>query len=630
MGQQLKVVQHHGTLMSWSIGRYQLLVFGLLWVIVRLANCDIKLSSSEIGDKLDLLEPYLSHHGPVNRRHRDTRECQSVKYKNVTHSKYPAQSHSPPLLPLVEAKYLIKEVGTNYWDKHQTVIHQQIVNNPMTTWSVLEPGHPGSCQNGTGARYTVRQTAEQKPCLAAANGGFFSTSTGQCLGNIVSDGLLIQDSGGVQNVHFGLTRDGYIYTGYLSELDLLTQDFVQLVGGVIWLVRDGVSYVEESKQIECPDTEETGTMERFVSVISARTAVGHDKQGRIHMVQVNGKTDQYGINLPDLAKLLIDFGLVNAINLDGGGSATTVINGTLVNSPSDQCANSSYNCERAVSSIICVHEPACLVADCSSHGVCQMGVCQCQGHWAGPDCSSLSCENGCSSHGTCSEGGCQCEAGWSGTDCSLGCPVGFYGFNCSLPCTCENGATCNPVTGSCRCPAGYTGKFCHQVCPWGYFGEDCSHICFCEHGCYCDHVTGDCNTTLPEEYMQAGKCVAGHQIQRLHLVPDKEQQYSLCIGSVICLSVITTFSLAVNALLTYYTMRMRLQHRVALKHKVRLAIKRTMAQVKSYNHNTENDDEDEEFLPSHRAMEEEEEELTGSGEEEHDSFLTPSKRAASR
>ena len=37
-----------------------------------------------------------------------------------------------------------------------------------------------------------------------------------------------------------------------------------------------------------------GTLNRFVDVMSARTAVGHDKQGRVIMAHVDGKTDQYG------------------------------------------------------------------------------------------------------------------------------------------------------------------------------------------------------------------------------------------------------------------------------------------------------------------------------------------------
>ena len=41
------------------------------------------------------------------------------------------------------------------------------------------------------------------------------------------------------------------------------------------------------------------------------------------------------MNLYKIAGYLIELGVVNAINLDGGGSSTVVINGTVVNYPSD-------------------------------------------------------------------------------------------------------------------------------------------------------------------------------------------------------------------------------------------------------------------------------------------------------
>lgn len=38
----------------------------------------------------------------------------------------------------------------------------------------------------------------------------------------------------------------------------------------------------------------TGTFDRFINVISARTAVGHDKQGRLVLVHVDGQTESRG------------------------------------------------------------------------------------------------------------------------------------------------------------------------------------------------------------------------------------------------------------------------------------------------------------------------------------------------
>lgn len=50
---------------------------------------------------------------------------------------------------------------------------------------------------------------------------------------------------------------------------------------------------------------------------------------------MDGQTHRRGVNLWQFADLLIAHGVVNAINLDGGGSSTLVYNGTLVNYPSD-------------------------------------------------------------------------------------------------------------------------------------------------------------------------------------------------------------------------------------------------------------------------------------------------------
>lgn len=32
-------------------------------------------------------------------------------------------------------------------------------------------------------------------------------------GNIVSDGRLVRDSEGIQNAHFGITKEGFLFTG---------------------------------------------------------------------------------------------------------------------------------------------------------------------------------------------------------------------------------------------------------------------------------------------------------------------------------------------------------------------------------------------------------------------------------
>ncbi|KAK3761077.1 hypothetical protein RRG08_022481 [Elysia crispata] len=245
--------------------------------------------------------------------------------------------------------------GKGYLGQKTVPLLQQIITRPLDTVSILEPRHRGACnshRHGMKRLVPVRETASQDECLLAINAGFFNTLTGACLGNIVSDGILVQSSGGIQNAHFGLTKDGYIFTGYPSKTDIETLNFTQLVGGVIWLVRDGINNVDHSIQSECPITQETGTMRTFASARSGRSALGHDAEGRVHFLAVDGKTFKYGVSLYSFADSLIELGIVNAINLDGGGSVTVLANGDLVNRPSDRCKDDFLKCERDVSTAV--------------------------------------------------------------------------------------------------------------------------------------------------------------------------------------------------------------------------------------------------------------------------------------
>ena len=168
------------------------------------------------------------------------------------------------------------------------------------------------------------------------------------------------------NVHFGLTSDGRYFVGHVNH-SLLEQHsapsadtwhFTQLLSGVVWLVRDGVSHVQQSWQEE-EDQSTPIPAVSFPSMISARTAIGHDSTGRLMLVLVEGKSGASGVGLAGLAELCIRVGMVNGINTDGGGSATLVERGVLVNEPSEsKCPNVEFDgqtCERPVTTITCLH-----------------------------------------------------------------------------------------------------------------------------------------------------------------------------------------------------------------------------------------------------------------------------------
>jgi hypothetical protein len=78
--------------------------------------------------------------------------------------------------------------------------------------------------------------------------------------------------------------------------------------------------------------------------VEPRTAVGTNKNGRwVYIVVIDGRQPFYseGATLQELGNLMLDFGAHYAMNLDGGGSSTLVMEGgdgepVILNSPIDQ------------------------------------------------------------------------------------------------------------------------------------------------------------------------------------------------------------------------------------------------------------------------------------------------------
>jgi hypothetical protein len=75
----------------------------------------------------------------------------------------------------------------------------------------------------------------------------------------------------------------------------------------------------------------------FVDERHPRTMIGVDRRGNVWLVAVDGRQPQLslGMTLPELQRLARKLRLSDALNLDGGGSTTMVVRGSVVNSPSD-------------------------------------------------------------------------------------------------------------------------------------------------------------------------------------------------------------------------------------------------------------------------------------------------------
>lgn len=81
-----------------------------------------------------------------------------------------------------------------------------------------------------------------------------------------------------------------------------------------------------------------GIGESFTTARHPRTAIGFTKdQKNVFLVTVDGRQPDVsvGVNLQELAEFMATLGCWSAMNLDGGGSTTMVVDNEVVNSPSD-------------------------------------------------------------------------------------------------------------------------------------------------------------------------------------------------------------------------------------------------------------------------------------------------------
>lgn len=242
----------------------------------------------------DFLTPYSGRRHGSRRFTREIAECQHVKWENRTYEEFDGASQQEPGVSTAHYElYRFADAVADGLRRRYLVGSIVYLEQPYYTFSVLEPGHPGGCEveYWSARRSTVRETAARRfgGCKLAVNAGYFDVHSGRCLGNIVSDGRIVQTSNDEQNANFGIREDGTINVGYIPDREIrnTSNPFRQLVSGVVWLVRNGSSFVNESMKLECASHEDTGKMETFINVISARTAIGHDANGRLVIAQVN-------------------------------------------------------------------------------------------------------------------------------------------------------------------------------------------------------------------------------------------------------------------------------------------------------------------------------------------------------
>ena len=115
----------------------------------------------------------------------------------------------------------------------------------------------------------------------------------------------------------------------ILQLPPAKESIIELIGGTPCLIRNGVATVE---------WEQEHTSQSFVYDRHPRTAVGFNQDStKLYFFTVDGRQPGYsvGMSLFELADYMLEWGVYQGVNLDGGGSTTMIVRGDVVNNPSD-------------------------------------------------------------------------------------------------------------------------------------------------------------------------------------------------------------------------------------------------------------------------------------------------------
>src|SRR5574344_1257254 len=148
----------------------------------------------------------------------------------------------------------------------------------------------------------------------------------------------------ITTISYGSTaipKDGYVISGpkaklepfffaKIIELDIKMLPQWENIDHIIscgpYLVKDGAVFIDVNAQ-------KLGA----ITGKNPRTAIGYTSENEFIMVTVDGREQSsVGMTLGELARMMKNFGCVNAMNLDGGGSSVMYVNGHVVNNPAQR------------------------------------------------------------------------------------------------------------------------------------------------------------------------------------------------------------------------------------------------------------------------------------------------------
>lgn len=169
--------------------------------------------------------------------------------------------------------------------------------------------------------YTVAEMVEKFDAVAGINAGGFEDPGGHGNGSTPStmtvfEGKIYYDYKGIQDGFVGFDSNNVMHVGKFTAQDVKDKDIQYGVAFGPVLVVNG----------------EAADRSKLASGINPRTAIGQRSDGAVLMLVVDGRQAiSLGCTWLDMVDIFLEYGAVNACNLDGGSSTLMWYQGDYIN-----------------------------------------------------------------------------------------------------------------------------------------------------------------------------------------------------------------------------------------------------------------------------------------------------------
>ena len=180
---------------------------------------------------------------------------------------------------------------------------------------------------GKEAGWQLTDMVERYGAIAGINAGGFNDEGGHGNGS-TPQGLVIDDG----EVTWGANHIGGFHVVGLDKDGILRVGFMTVQGALDAGIRWGVSFETHDGLASALIVNGEVQRQNLGGGVNPRTAIGQREDGALLLLVLDGRSiSTLGATMKDLVDIMLEYGAVNAGNLDGGSSSVMVYNGEIIN-----------------------------------------------------------------------------------------------------------------------------------------------------------------------------------------------------------------------------------------------------------------------------------------------------------